>query len=434
MRASSILIPVAGLMITGVALTAFFFRNDYAAHSPAVSESNRQPFSQKNRPQIETERDPARRGQLLRDWTDTINTEDIGAALAEIEREVSADLRSELRRELLASWARRDRADLAKWFEARGAADELHQDALQTLVTSLVSEGGDHGFQWMEKFLSPSGRAELHGPFFREWANTDPSAAANTLKGLVTAAPGVAGWSDLIGQVVAQWAHLDLNSAVEWTTSLPAGEGKTHALIQLGYQWAEHAPAAAAAYALAQNDPSLVRLVAGKWAEADPRTALAWVGDMPASESRNGALAAALTVWAQRDSSSAALYVDGLNTPAGGSQATLAVVSVWAQADPVQAAHWVGRFPEGAIRESALEQLVGSWAANSASAAGQWIQQLPATRSRDVAVGAFCNAITPTDPAKAFEWARLISDETLRTQAMETAASAWEDRRTAGAL
>jgi hypothetical protein len=227
---------------------------------------------------------------------------------------------------------------------------------------------------------------------------------------------------------------VDLDSAVAWATSLPASEGKTHALLQLSYQWTERAPTAAAAYALSQNDPSLVRLVAGKWAEADPRTALTWVGDMPAGESRNGALTAALTIWAQRDPSSAALYVDGLSALTGGSQAALAVVSVWAQADPVQAAQWVGRLPEGAIRESAFEQLVGSWAANSASAAGQWIQQLPATRSRDVAVGALCNAITPADPEKAFEWARLISDETLRTQAMETAASAWEDRRTAGTL
>jgi hypothetical protein len=439
MRTPPVLFSVAVLVITGLAAAVFFFGNHHAKESRSASlldspAGARALSALKSQSQFETETDPVRRGQLLRDWTDMIDTGEIAAVLAEIERVAGPDFRAEMRRELLASWARRDRAGLAKWFETRGAADELHQDALQTIVTSLIAEDANQGFQWMEKSLPPTVRNELYGPFFRQWANTDPAAAANTLRGLAATAPGVAGWSDLIGQVVAHWTQVDLDGAVAWTTSLPPGAEKTHALLQLSYEWTEREPIAAAQYALAQNDPSLIRIVAGRWADADPRTALAWVGDMPLGESRNGALAGAVTAWAQRDPSAAALYVDGLTAPAGGSQATLAVVSIWANADPVQAALWVGRFPEGSVRESALDQLVSSWATNNAAAAGQWIQQLPVSRSRDVAVSAFCGAITPMDPANAFEWAKLISDQTLRTQTMESAATAWDEKKTAGAL
>lgn len=431
MRITPVFLPIAGIVITGLALTVFFSVENRHTDSPVVPPI-RQPLA-KNLP-FETESDPARRGQLLRDWAETIKNNEMGAMLADIERDVGPDLRPEMRRELLASWVRRDLTGFVKWFEARNAADELHQDALRTLVASLSAQGPERGFQTMEESFPPPVREELYGPFFRQWANINPASAADTLKGVAAAAPGARTWTDLIGQVVTQWSRGDLDGAVAWTKSLPAGAEKTHALVQLSYEWTDRAPAAAAEYARAQNDPALIRIVAAKWAEADPRTALAWAGDMPAGDSKNSAVTAALTTWAQNDPASAALYVDRLTAPAGGSQATLAVVSVWAQADPAQASHWVSRFPEGSVRESAMGQLVEAWAANNTEAAGRWIQQLPATRSRDVAVGAFCSAIAPMNPEKAFEWARLISDETLRTQTMETAASAWIDRPKAGTL
>lgn len=430
MRSPTVFLSVTVLLLAGLSTVLIFSENKQADESSAAALC----AMRKSRLPIETEPNPVHRGRLLRDWTDSIKTDEIGAVLAEIEQEAGPDIRAEMRRELLASWARRDLKGLAKWFETRGAADELHQDARQALVSALIAQGADRGFQWMEKSLSPAVRQELYGPFFREWSNTDPAAAADTLKGLAAAAPGVAGWTDLIGQVVAQWSRVDLDRAIAWTTSLPEGAGKLHTLIQLSYQWTDRAPVAAAEYALAQNDPSLIRIVAGKWAESDPRTALAWAGNMPAGESKNNAFAGAVAAWAQKDPSAAALYIDGLAATAGGSPATLAVVSIWAQGDPAQAAAWVGRFPEGAVREAAIEQLVSSWAANSANAAERWIQQLPVTRSRDVAVGAFCNALASMDPAKAFEWASSISDETLRTQMMESTADAWAEKKTTGAL
>lgn len=430
MRTRPVLFSAAGLFLLCLAADVFFVGNSLR-DEPAAGSSL--PV-QNSFPQIENEPDSKRRGRLLRDWTEGIATGEIGAVLVAMDREIGPDLRAEMRRELLAGWARRDLAGLAKWFQSRHAADELHQDALQAMSAALLAQGPEPGFQWMEKSLSPETRHQLYGPFFRGWADVSPAVAADRLKQLAAARPGVPVWSGLIGEVVAQWSQADLDQVVAWTRALPAGAEKTHALIQLSYEWAGRTPAAAAEYALSQNDPALIRIVAAKWAEADPQAAFLWAAGTVAGESRNGAMTGAMTTWAQKDAPAAARYIDGVGAPAVGSEPTLAVAAIWAQTDPVLAASWIGRFPEGSVRESAMAQLVELWAANDAEPAGRWLRQLPVTRSRDVALGAYAGVIGTADPVKAFQWAGLIGDETLRTQSLESAAMAWEERKKAGAL
>lgn len=374
------------------------------------------------------ETDPARRRELFRRWADSLAVGTLAEFLANIESMTDADNRAEVRQAVLTSWSRRDLAGMAGWFGTRAAADEMHQEARELLARALVGRGPAVGFTWMEKSLPESVRQELYGSYFRQWTATDPAEAAAKLRQLAEASPETPVWSDLLGQVIAQWAGADIKSAVAWTQALPDGPDKSRALVQLSERWVQSDPHAAAMYASVQNAPGLLNTVVARWAELDPRQASAWANALPAGAERNAALVSAAATWAQKDPKAAAGYVGGLSTPDAKTQAELAVGAVWTNADPAAAAKWVEQFPEGTVRELALEQLVATWATRSTGAAGEWLKSLPDTRSRDVAVAAYCAALEGADPVASFEWAKTISDKTIREQRIEGSAISWIEK------
>ncbi len=446
MSTKSILLPCSGLLALGLLGTVFIKVSNRAAAPPSEASvlNSAKPQSGDHTHNLAVEQksirasqvslqaalaetDPARRRELLGQWADSMATGMIEDFLASIESMTSPEMRSEIRQALLSSWTRRDLPGMAGWFGKRNAADEMHQEARELLTQTLAGRAPADGFSWMEKSLPEAVRQELYGSFFRQWANTDPTAAAAKLRQLAEMSPGVPVWNDLIGQVVAQWANTDLNRAVAWTKALPEGPDKARILVQLSYRWVESDPRAAATYASTQNAPDLLKVVVGKWAENDPRTAADWANGLPAGGERKGAIVSMAASWAQKDPQAAAAYVGGLSAEDAKTPAALAVVAVWANANPAEAAKWVAQMPEGAVRELALGQLMSAWTGSSAEGASQWLKKLPATHLRDAAVNAYCTVMDATDPVASFEWAKIISDEALRTQRIESAATAWAE-------
>jgi hypothetical protein len=372
------------------------------------------------------ETDPERRQERLRQWADSIGTGAMEQTLLGLAWSKDPGMRSDACQALLSSWADRDMPGLAGWFAARNAADALHQQARDALVWNFGQRDPSGMFAWMEKTQPESVRHELYAPFFRQWAGTDPAAAAAKLRQQAEASPEKAAfWNDLIGQIAAQWAQADLNGALAWTQALPKGEAKARALEQVAYLWAESDPQAAAACAARENNAALYKAVASTWAMKDPASAAAWALRLPAGEGKDSAAAGVAALWAQKEPAAAATYANSL--PEGGArhQARIAVAAMWADADAPKAAQWVEQFPEGFTREQALTQVIRAWAGANAKDAGQWLQRLPQTRSRDAAVTAFCGVIGGTDPAISFKWAETIQDQEIRQQQLEQTASSW---------
>jgi len=385
--------------------------------------------------------DPAHRADALQQWADGVGTNTMEAMLVKLDALENSQLRSELRGVLLSSWAERDVKGMVDWFGKRKTDDELHQQARDALVWNFGERDPVTMVAWMEHALPESVRAELYGPFFQQWAKTDPTAAATKLRQLADASQAnPAQWNDLVGQVVAVWAQADLKGALAWIQSLPEGATKLQALTEASYRWAETAPQAAAAYAARENDPALLKLVAGKWAEKDPQSAAAWAAGLPAGDERDAATINAAVTWAQKDPTAAAGYAVSLPTEETRGQAVAAVISAWSQTAPAQTAAWVGQLPENATRMQATAQLMSAWAGNDATAAGQWLNTLPPSPSRDSAVAAYNNAVSvyssvlaATSPASAFTLAGTISNETLRNRSLQEIATTWLNQNPAAA-
>lgn len=358
-------------------------------------------------------------GKLLREWADSILISAIEVTLAELDD-------AEARRVLLSSWSARDLPGMAIWFANRNAADELHQEARDRLVQVLSEHDPAAMFGWMERYLPASAVEELAGPFFLNWADSNPSGAAAELRRLVTTTKMESPvWNNVLSQFAAQWSGNDLPHALSWVQALPDGAAKSRALVQVSYRWAAKDPLAAANYAAERNDAALISAVAGTWAERDPKSATTWAFRLPPGERQMTALTTALAVWAQLTPKTAAAYADTL--PAGelSDQARITVASNWAYTDPGNAAKWAEQFAEGPAREKAFEQLANSWGLSNADETSRWLQRLPSTNSRNQAVSAFCEVIGATSPDVAFEWAETISVESLRHQRMEQAAIFW---------
>jgi len=372
------------------------------------------------------ETDPAKRKTLLDQWAASI---DIGTIATTLERTplfVNDQFQLAVRGALLSSWSERDLGGMIKWFGGRAAADQLHQEARDELVRSFDQRDPNEMLDWMQKKLGRASRNELYGPFFRQWAESDPAAAGAKLHQLDGASPvNSAFWNDLLGQVVAQWASSDLHGAISWSQSLPDGPAKSQALLQLSYRWAETYPVAASAYAATQDDPALLRNITSIWAAKDSRSALAWASRLPAGEGRTAAVSSAVAVWAQTSPETALTYASKLPGDGLRNQAIAAALSIWADTKPALAAQWTEQLPEGPLRDEAMGKVLESWAGIRPDQASQWIQTLPPTPSRNSAVSIFCEQVNSTNPDMAFQMAATITNEATRNQAMERAAIQW---------
>lgn len=384
------------------------------------------------------ERDLSRRRELLKRWAESVDLKQIADTLELTESIANGEWKTEVRAALLSSWGERDLTGAVTWFGNRGGADGIHQQARDLFARELAEREPTAMVSWMEISLPETSRQELYGPLFRQWAKTDPSAVAALLRQMVSPSQGIttgisSAWIDLSGQVAAQWATADVNSAVAWAQSLPEGPAKAKALAQVSYRWTETDPQGAAAYAAQQNNPQLLGNVAAKWAESNPQAAAAWARGLPSGEGGERAIASLTAMWAQKDPMAAATYAASLPPGNSQSRATVAVVSAWAAGAPLETAKWVGQFAEGPVRQNALEQLMNSWAASNACEAAQWLNKLPQTPSRDAAVVAFVATSAPAAPDAAFQWAETISDKDMRLQQLQNAARIWLQKDAAAA-
>lgn len=348
--------------------------------------------------------DAGRREQLLTEWAFKISLDQMEKALAEIRKIEKPELQFQARNALFARWMARDISGMTGWFGNRYAADAEHQQAREALVRHFVQQDPAKAMSWMQRSLPELVRKELYPPFFRQWALKDPAAAgAQLLEQAVTSTEQANQWKDLTAQVAGVWAGINLAKASHWVQSLPQGDVKSRALMQIGYEWAKKDPQAAAAYAFRQQDMSMMNVALSTWAESNP--------------------------------SAAASYARGLPGKLAQDQAALTVITRWAATAPTQAAEWIGQFPEDSFKGKAFTQLMTQWTEQDAKGAANWMKTLPQNPSRDRAVAAYSGGVAPQDPVAAFQWAKTISDQTLREQNLRMVAATWiaQDPNTAKA-
>jgi hypothetical protein len=373
--------------------------------------------------------DSSTRKDLLQQWADSIDLNAMGDTLEGTQSLGDDALKIEVRTALLNSWCKRNLDGAITWFSKRGGADGLHEQARDRIAEAMAKEDPASVLNWMNESVPVTSRNELYLPLCREWMRRSPAETATmvrTMIGQKSMDPSAALiLIDFAGQVAAQWSNTDVNSAVSWAQSLSQGAARNRALEQLSDKWTMTNPQAAAADALKENDPQLLRNVAAKWAEIDPGAAAAWARQLPAGKAGTEAIVSLMPTWTQRDPQAAADFIADLPSGDAQNEAAVSAVSAWAYTAPAEAAQWVSDFPEGSARNLAMKQLVGTWAGNDANQVAQWIKALPQTPSRDYAVDAYSGAVTSSSPGAAFAWAQTISDQALRVDRLQSVVKVW---------
>ena len=313
----------------------------------------------------------ARRLQRLDRVLASLDPSTLGAALSVVERERSVlrDLEVELFYE---AWARFDP------------------------VSAIEYAGG-----WPR-----SKRAIATGAAMKEWARQAPVAALRGVAGLIEADPSRA--TQLNRHLVAGWVYsgypdssfeyvVGLNETVRSQSGLALVANQVRRLGAIGLsQWADERLPEAGDY---QKD--FFRRVMRALVRRDPSLASDWA-------LRHG----------EQD-----YGVDGVRL----------LMETWLPQSPDAALEWLSAHIPESSRQKALEDASRSWLLKDFQGAGLWLDAQPPNSLHDPILAAYARGLSRQKNDAAVDWAERISDETLRAQALQLAATQWYQRDPEGA-
>lgn len=122
-----------------------------------------------------------------------------------------------------------------------------------------------------------------------------------------------------------------------------------------------------------------------------------------------------------------AAALDGVPASESKDRAVAMVAGTWGAADPLAALEWAGQQPDPAMREKAAGATVEAWAAEDAWGASEWIKAQPPGESRDMAAHHLAQALRTEEPESAWEWAADIGDAATRMEAQLAVLRKWRD-------
>jgi hypothetical protein len=304
------------------------------------------------------EPDAEKRRPLFRQWAETLPITEVLDVLENIEMLADQDLRWAAREALFGVWAEKDPTGMATWFAGRKGADSAHQQARDTLGKAMADRNPQERLAWMEKTLPDSARQELYGGFFREWAKTDVGAAASRLAALARLHPDRKSlWSDLTGQLAAQWVNADPPSAIAWALSLSSSQDRSRALTQVCVKWTEIDPQGALNRALQDRNPQVLRAVVAKRAEDEPREMMTLVEETLSEGDNQEILEDIMAIWARKEPKAAVDSALALSSATLRERASSVALCLWQESDPDGAAKWINALPENPLRNALLKNL-----------------------------------------------------------------------------
>ena len=299
--------------------------------------------------------------------------------------------------------------------------------AMHMLMMRWGEEDSDGAFKSLEK-LDLMSRAFGSMSVLAAVASDDPEAAASWLtdpKNIVAAFPQA---GDFMATTVSkEWAKNDVNAALEWAKTLPAGKraGAYNGVIgSLASENPQRASAMALELEPGKDRRNLIGNIAESWGRQSPAEALSWVQSLEEGDERDSALSKTLGGWAQAEPAEAAAYLDQMDEEERGEHVG-AVAGPWARQDPAGAATWLVDQPEGDGKNEGMRQVMWMWTATEPEAASTWLAEQPPGPSRDHGVVSLASTTFETDPAAAVTWASSISDETMREQHVTNGMNRW---------
>ena len=182
-------------------------------------------------------------------------------------------------------------------------------------------------------------------------------------------------------QGIAQtWAREggDPHGAARWALGIGDEALRNQVLTGVAIEFAQAAPAEAAALVMSNFTPGVARdsavaTVTMRWATTDPAAAAAWAVEQTGENGRDALVRATLTHWVESDPAAAWQWVATI--PAGPVQETAIghYVTAWADHDPAAALNWA----VGNGRDAALAPVVQRWLSAQPQQARAWVAAAP---------------------------------------------------------
>ena len=153
-----------------------------------------------------------------------------------------------------------------------------------------------------------------------------------------------------------------------------------------------------------------VEITARALVAADPDGAIRWALAWPAAETEYVGRQAVAAALAERDPRDAMARLRAWSASPAASELLGLVAAAWARRDAGAALAWVRGLPEGEVRTRMATSVGFALAQTEPERAVEVTAWLPAGRDRWLLVGAIGQTWVAQDPARAWSWARQLSD------------------------
>jgi hypothetical protein len=199
--------------------------------------------------------------------------------------------------------------------------------------------------------LTPPGRTSYHGGTSYHESLISHSALATTI-----APPEPPEDPD----AAREWARKNPHDALVWMRNAPAGEKRDTVVEMACAQLAESDPARAVSLAEGYSGgcSNLLENLVHQWAEQNQPAATAYVISKPPGEERDRLLGrVAFTRSIENPFEAAQLVAESISPGEVQDEAAISVLHQWALRDPNAAFAWAASFPEGTVRDRALNEI-----------------------------------------------------------------------------
>jgi hypothetical protein len=231
-------------------------------------------------------------------------------------------------------------------------------------------------------------------------------------------------------ELLEHWSQLEPRAALAASLTLKSGSwGRDAVGLVLG-NWSAKEPEAALAWVRQSSSASLLgpRLaqVLPQVARTDPRAALAAVSEIESKGSRQAALARVVKEWAAKDPAAAAGYLTNF-PPRQRPGFIKSIAEAWARQNPEAAVEWAQSRTDESERMNALSGAFAALAETAPTRAAALFSGLEGTKAdlRAFNVNDLSRKWAASDLAAASDWAKGLSDASLRAAAVSGVLEHW---------
>jgi len=356
------------------------------------------------------------RGEHFRKLGEEAALGDIAGALEQGEAMTSNSDQLDFFRGVFSKWAENDPEGALSRAQSQFPAGTLQSELTGLAMNKWAYEHPREAWLWAEGNLEGPLKQRALTDLVIGWTRQSPAAAAKWLvdSGLTS--------SSLFTALPRTWAESDPAAALDWVRGLPAGPAKDRAEIAVVDSFASDDPkAAAAAFAPeieAGANADLVVALTNRWASSDPAAVAQWVGGLPEGPTRMEAAATLATVWAASDIKAAVSWSRTIvGDPALLQQVTSHLGTTWGAIEPHKALEWLGTLPPNQAAEGTRGAFY-SWAATDPVGLDLWIRETGVGPMNDQGRRSLADVRSQNDPAGAMDLALGLSAAEVRDDVM----------------